>query len=154
MYADTEESYVTHVQADDATGARQKAYRQAESVILIAGVVAGKINTEEDKPTDVTPLRGRGHAIVARRITVVERKIVIPSRCPKCKTDLRKPHAVLQGDLVIRKWSGHLTQRGDELSAEKNQDMHVMGRSIIDAVKLRCVMCSHDLWNGVPKGGA
>lgn len=151
VYADTEEGYVEHVEAADVAGAKAKAYREAESVILIAGVVAGKVNSEEELSTGVTPLRGRGHAVTVVQVHVTERKVVLPSRCPKCKADFRKPHSVLQGDLSLHKWSGHLTKRGDELAAEKNQDVHVVGRPVIHAAKLRCVMCNHDLWNGIRK---
>lgn len=151
VYADTEEGYVQHVEATDVTAAKAKAYREAESVILIAGVAAGKINSVEEPASDVTPLRGRGHAIAVSQVQVTERKIVVPSRCPKCKADMRKPHAVTQADLVIHRWAGHLTKTGDEVSAEKNQHMGVSHYATVTAVKIRCTACSSDLWNGVKK---
>jgi len=149
VYADTEEGYVEHVQADDVAGARVKAYREAESVILIAGVVAGKVFSEEEAAADVTPLRGRGHAIVVSHVHVTERRVMLPSKCPKCRSDLRKPHAVMQGDLMLRRWTGHLTKTGDSVSAERDQHETSARHAIVEAAKLRCALCSTDLWNGI-----
>lgn len=153
IYADTQESYVEHVQAEDVAAAKTKAYREAESVITIAAVFAGRLMAEEEPSSDITPLHGRGHTLTVTQLSMVERKIVLPSRCPKCKADLRKPHSVLQGDLSLSKWGGHLTKSGDGLSAEKNQEMRVVGRPLYNAVKIRCVTCNHDLWNGAQKAG-
>lgn len=149
LYADTDEGYVTHVQADDVANAKARAYREAESVITIAAVFPGKLIAAEEPTSDVTPLRGRGHAIVASHVLVTERRVMLPSKCPKCRSDLRKPHAVTQCDLVVRRWTGHLTKTGDSVSAER--DHHDVGarNSIVDAAKLRCTMCSSDLWNGI-----
>ena len=149
VYADTEEGYVEHVQADDVAGAKARAYREAESVILIAGVVAGKVFTVEEPASDVTPLRGRGHAVTVSHVLVTERKVMIPSKCPKCRVDLRKPHAVTQGDLVFRRWTGHLTKTGDSVSGERDQQENSGRGTIIEAAKIRCSMCGSDLWNGV-----
>lgn len=149
VYADNEEGYVHHIQAPDVAAAKAKAYREAESVILIAGVVAGKVDAVEEPTHDVTPLRGRGHAIVVSSVHVTERKIVVPSRCPNCKSDLRKPHAIMQGDLVLRTWNGHLTKAGDSVAAEKDQPSSMRGNASIEAARLRCPLCRHDFWNGL-----
>ncbi len=154
VYADTDEGYVTHVQADDAAGARAKAYREAESVITVASVFAGKLTAEAEPTSDVTPLRGRGHAIAVSHVLVTERKIMLPSKCPKCRSDLRKPHAVTQGDLVFRKWTGHLTKTGDSVSGERDQQENSSRGTLIEAAKIRCSMCSSDLWNGVVQEGS
>lgn len=151
VHADTEEGYVTHLEAADVASAKARAYREAEGVILIAGVVEGRVHSAPETVSDVTPLRGRGHAIVVSVVNVTERKIVLPSRCPHCRSDLRKPHAIAQCDLATRRWTGHLTKTGDSVSSERDQHENVGRGAAIEAAKIRCSACSHDLWNGVRK---
>lgn len=149
IYEDTQEGYVTHVEATDVAAAKARAYREAESVILIAGVVEGKVNSVEEPTPDVTPLRGRGHAITVTHVHATTRKVVVPSRCPNCRSDFRKPRAVVQTDLVGRGWDGHLTKRGDSVSAEKDHMPQMRIATAVEAVRIRCTACKHSIWDGL-----
>lgn len=147
--ADTEEGYITHVEAPDVAGAKARAYREADGVILIANVFAGKLESVEEPDSDVTPLRGRGHAITVMNVHAMPRKIVVPSKCPNCRADLRKPRAVTQTDLVGRVWDGHLTKTGDSLSAERDHSPRLRIETAIEAARVRCAACKHSLWDGL-----
>jgi hypothetical protein len=149
VYADNEEGYVTHVEAIDVAAAKAKAYREADSVILIAGVVAGKVDSVEEPTSDVTPLRGRGHAITVMSVHAMPRKIVVPSKCPSCRADFRKPRAIIETDLACRMWEGHLTKTGDAVSAERDHSPRSRVDSTVEAARVRCSACKSFLWDGL-----
>lgn len=149
VFADTEEGFHVYVEAPDVAAAKAKAYRASDSVILIAGVVAGRVDSVEEPTSEVTPLRGRGHAITVASVHVAPRKIIVPSKCPSCRADLRKPRAVVQTDLVGRIWDGHLTKTGDAVSAERDHSPRLRVDTTIEAARVRCGACKHSVWDGV-----
>jgi hypothetical protein len=153
VHRDTDESYLTHVEAEDVKEARSRAYRDAPGVITIANVFAGRIDAAEEPPADVTPIRQEGLATRVSQVVITQRNIVVPNKCPSCRQDLRRTRSILQADLVCRAWEGHLSQEGDTVSAEKDHSHALRAKIEADAARLQCTMCGKDLWDGVNKKG-
>lgn len=149
VYDDTEEPYIEFVQAGDKKEARSKALRKADGVILIAGIAPGKIQDADAEGLDnVVPIRGKGHAIEVTHVHITKRQIVVPGRCPKCKTDLRRAAAIVETMLDTRKWLGHLSSNGKDVTGERAQGKHHPA-CFYEFVNLECAACGHAIWEGL-----
>ena len=98
VYDDNEQSYVDHFEAKTWQEARSKALRKADAVILIAGIVPGKVNAVDvDSAENVVPIRGKSHAVEVAHVRVSPRAIVggairpPPKRLRRC-AGLRETH--------------------------------------------------------------
>ncbi len=147
VYDDNEQSFVHFVQAKDVENARSKALRAADGVILIAGIVPGKVQPVDEAPPNVIPIRGRGHAIEVSSVVVSKRTVVLPGRCPNCKADTRRANALVEINLQHRYWNAHLSHNGKDLAHERG------GKSrdgdMIETCAIRCSQCSHMIWDGL-----
>ena len=141
-YADTKEAYVTQVSAIDGVAAKSAAYREADGVVIGLSVFPGRIDAIKED-TRITPLRGPQHAVTVSQITVTERRISVPSRCPSCRTDLRQPQALLCADLLLSFWNGHLTKDNDEIRGERDQQHLPSNLRIAGAARVQCAACQH-----------
>lgn len=141
-YADTKEAYVTQVRAIDGIAAKAAAYREADGVIIGLSVFTGKIDALKED-TRITPLRGPQHAVTVSQITVTEKRISVPSRCPACRTDLRELQALLCADLLLNFWTGHLTKDNDEIKGERDQQSLPSNLRIAGIVRVQCAACQH-----------
>lgn len=141
-YADTKEAYITQVPAIDDVAAKAAAYREADGVVIGLSVFPGRIDAIKED-TKITPLRGPQHAVTVSQITVSERRISVPSKCPSCRTDLRQPQALLCADLFLNFWSGHLTKDNDEIKGERDQPRLPSNLRIAGAARVQCAACKH-----------
>jgi hypothetical protein len=153
VYDDNEQAYVDHFEAKTWQEARSKALRKAEAVILIAGIVPGKVDSVDVDSTDnVIPIRGKGHAIEVAHVRITTRKIVIPGRCPGCKKDLRRANALVETYLVAHQWKAHLSHNDKDLSGERDGTMNRIPKQVIDATRLECGSCGVMVWDGYHVG--
>lgn len=141
-YADTKEAFVTRVQAADGTEAKSIACREADGVVIGLSVFPGRIDALEEDAT-ITPLRGPQHAVTVSQVSIVERKITIPSRCPSCKADLRDPQALLCADMVLSFWQGHLTRDNDDIRNERDQERLPSSLRVAGTARVQCAGCQH-----------
>ncbi len=141
-YADTKESYVTQVQAVDGAAAKSTAYREAEGVVIGLSVFTGRIDALKED-TKITPLRGPQHAITVSKVSITETKISIPSRCPSCRADLRRPKALLCADLLLSFWQGHLTKDNDDVHNERDQPHLPSSLRVAGVARVQCAECQH-----------
>lgn len=143
-YADTKDSYLVQVQAEDATAARAAGYRQAEGVVIGLSVFPGRIDVVKEDTT-VTPLRGPEHAVIVAHVHVMESRVMIPSRCPTCRSSLRDPRALLCGDLHLTFWNGHLSQDSTEVKGELEQSRKDLPSDLrmAHAARIQCKACLH-----------
>lgn len=128
--------------ASDGAIAKAEAYREADGVVIGLSVFPGRISPLKDD-TGTTPLRGPEHQVTVAQISVAERKISIPARCPGCRADLRKPRALLCADLYLGFWQGHLTKDSDEVRGEKDQPHLPSNLHVANAARVQCSECSH-----------
>jgi len=152
VYDEDNEPYVHFVEAIDVERARTRALRDAEGVILISGIVHGRVYPADTPTNTVTPIRGKEHAITVSHVRVTQKKLVIPGRCSKCKGDFRRAGALIETWFGPREWHGHLSHNGKDLSAERDGMLIEGGLAMIDTVRLRCSGCGNDAWNGVDNG--
>ena len=150
VYDDNDQAFVHFIQAKDCAGARSKALREADGVILIAGIVPGKVQPV-DETSGVIPIRGRGHAIDVTAVYVTTKQIVVPGRCPGCKTDTRRANALIETNFVSRRWNAHLSHNGKDISAERG-GRSIDGSKMIETTHLQCSGCSYVIWDGVTYG--
>lgn len=151
VYDDTQEAFVHYAQAKDSDAAWRKALAAAEGPIHKAGIVPGKVAPIPDEGDGVVPIRGRGHTIKVASIIVSTREIVIPGRCPGCRGDTRKTAALLETNHIPRRWPGHLSHNGKDISAERDGRV-VDGAKTIETTQIACGKCSHVIWDGVSHG--
>lgn len=151
VYDDNEQPWTESFEAKDVAEARSKALRKADGVILIAGIVLGKVTPVDiDGLDNIVPIRGKGHAIEVTHVRISKRKFVIPGRCPGCKKDLRRANAMIESFLMGRTWPAHLSHNGKDLVPERDvitRHGHI-GPSY-DIVKLTCSDCRHVVWEGL-----
>lgn len=148
VYDDTQEAFVHFAHAKDPEAAWKKALAAAEGPIHKAGIVPGKVAPVEEEDKHIIPIRGKGHAIKVSSVYVTTKEIVIPGRCPGCKSDTRKTGALLESNLVPRKWHAHLSHNGKDLSSERDGRC-VDGRKIIETTAIMCTACERAIWDGV-----
>lgn len=149
VYDDNEQSYVDHFEAKTWQEARSKALRKADAVILIAGIVPGKVDSVDvDSVENVVPIRGKGHAIEVAHVRISTRQLVVPARCPKCKKDLRRANAIVETYLTAHLWKAHLSHNDKDLSGERDGAMNRVPKQVIDAARLECGACSTTIWDG------
>lgn len=149
VYDDNEQSYVDHFEAKTWQEARSKALRKADAVILIAGIVPGKVDAVDvDSAENVVPIRGKAHAIEVAHVRIATRKIVIPGRCAKCKKDLRRASAIVETYLVAHQWKAHLSHNDKDISGERDGAIGRDKEQVIDAVRLECGSCGAMIWDG------
>lgn len=141
-YADTKESYLVQVLACDGAAAKAEAYREADGVVIGLSVFPGRISALKDE-TSTTPLRGPEHAVTVAQIVVAEKRISIPSRCPGCRGDLRKPKALLCADLWLSFWQGHLTKDSDGVKGERDQAHLPSNLHVANSARVQCAGCAH-----------
>ncbi len=151
VYDDTRESFVHFTQATDRDAAWKKALRAAEGPIHEGGIVPGKVPPVPAVDDGIVPIRGRGHAIKVTHILVTSRHVIIPGRCPGCRGDTRRTAALLETSHVPRRWHGHLSHNGKDISAERDGRV-VDGTKIIETTQITCAKCSHVIWDGVSHG--
>jgi|HubBroStandDraft_6_1064221.scaffolds.fasta_scaffold430565_2 hypothetical protein len=149
VYDENEEPYIKFVQADDKAEARSKALRQADGVILIAGIAPGRVQDADVEGLDnVVPIRGKEHAIEVTHVRVTKRKIVVPGHCPKCKTNLRRAGAIIETLLDKRTWLSHLSSNGKDIVGEK-VGSKTSDALVAELVTLDCAQCHHVFWEGL-----
>jgi hypothetical protein len=141
-YADTKEAYVTQVQAIDGAAAKSAAYREADGVVIGLSVFTGRIDAVKED-TEITPLRAPQHAITVSQVSIVERRISIPSRCPSCRADLRQPRALLCADMTLNFWQGHLTKDNDDIRNERDQERLPSSLRVAGVARVQCAGCQH-----------
>lgn len=141
-YTDTKEAYVTQVLAIDGIAAKSAAYREADGVVIGLSVFPGRIDALKED-TKITPLRASQHAVTVSQITVVERKMSIPSRCPSCRADLRQPQALLCADMLLSFWQGHLTKDNDDIKNERDQERLPSNLRVAGVARVQCAECQH-----------
>lgn len=148
-YADTKEAYVTQVHAVDGPSAKSAAYREAEGVVIGLSVFPGRIDAIKEN-NDVTPIRGPQHAVTVSQVSIVEKRISVPAKCPSCRTDLRATQALLCADLWLDFWRGHLTKDADEVKAGRNQEGLPSDLRVANTARMQCASCGHVIH---PHGG-
>lgn len=141
-YADTKEAYVTRVQAIDGAAAKSVAYREADGVVIGLSVFPGRIDALKED-AKVTPLRAPQHAVTVSQVSVVERRISVPSRCPSCRADLREAKALLCADLWLDFWHGHLTKDVDDIKAGRSQEGLPSDLLVASTARVQCASCQH-----------
>lgn len=141
-YADTKEAYVTQVQAIDGAAAKSVAYREADGVVIGLSVFTGRIDAVKED-TNITSLRALQHAVTVSQVSIVEKRISIPSRCPSCRADLRQPRALLCADMTLNFWQGHLTKDNDDIKNERDQEGLPSSLRVAGAVRVQCAGCQH-----------
>lgn len=141
-YADTKEAYIVQIQATDGTAAKSAAYREAEGVVIGLSVFTGRINAVKED-TAITPLRAVQHAVTVSQVSIVEKRISIPSRCPSCRTDLRQPQSLLCADMTLNFWQGHLTKDNDDIKNERDQQRLPSSLRIAGVARVQCAGCQH-----------
>lgn len=141
-YVDTKEAYVTQVQAIDGAAAKSAAYREADGVVIGLSVFPGRINALKED-TEITPLRGPQHAVTVSQISITEGKVSIPSRCPACRTDLRRPQALLCADMTLNFWQGHLSKDNDDIKNERDQQRLPSSLRVACVARVQCAECQH-----------
>lgn len=141
-YVDTKEAYVTQVLAADSAAAKSAAYREADGVVIGLSVFPGRVDALREDTT-VTPLRGSQHAITVAQVSIVERRVSIPSRCPSCRADLRRPRALLCADMLLNFWQGHLTKDNDEIQNERDQNRVPSNLCVATTARVQCAGCQH-----------
>lgn len=146
VYDDNDEPYTEYIKAKTWQEARKKALQKADGVILIAGIVPGRVQPV-DVIDNVAPIRGIEHAIEVNMVTVQRRALTVPGRCQKCKADLRRAHAIAEDSLVVRQNTVHLSQNQKDLAPER--DGLQSDKKIIETVGLTCTKCKHVIWGGV-----
>lgn len=147
--ADTKEGLVLHVRATDVVSARVQAYKQADEVIHVAGVVAGTIQEAPEGAPNVLPIRGAGLTLAGSVIRVTSRHVTIPSRCRHCRADLRDPRGLEQVDLSARAWDGHLARDGGSILPERDPRPRENGDHLIRLVRATCAGCRRHAWDGL-----
>ena len=148
VYDDNEQSFVHFVQAKDVESARSKALRAADGVILIAGIVPGKVQPADEPHENVVPIRGHAHTITVSAIYIVAKEVVLPGRCPTCKADTRRANALVETNYVPRTWHAHLSHNGKDISAERG-GKSIDGDKMVETAIIQCAKCRHLIWNGV-----
>lgn len=146
VYDDTDEPYTDYIEAATWQEAKTKALREAEAPIRIAGIFAGKLTAADAEGEHIIPIRGRGHVVSVNQIVVAPMDVRIPLRCPECRADLKKAHALIEVGLRYQYWHGHITHDGKAWAHERD-DRRTEG-DLVPAVALRCKKCNHFLWNG------
>jgi hypothetical protein len=141
-YADTKEPYVTQMQATDGAEAKSTAYREAEGVVIGLSVFPGRIDALK-ADTTITPLRGPQHAVTVSQVSIVERRITIPARCPACRADLRDLQALLCADMMLSFWKGHLTKDNDDIRNERDQERLPSSLRVAGVARVQCAGCQH-----------
>ncbi len=141
-YADTKEAYVTQVQTIDSAAAKSAAYREADGVVIGLSVFPGRIDALKED-TKITPLRGPQHAVTVSQVSIVERRISIPSRCPSCRADLRRQQALLCADMTLNFWQGHLTKDNDDIRNERDQQYLPSSLRVAGVARVQCAGCQH-----------
>lgn len=141
-YVDTKEAYVTQVLAADGAAAKSIAYREADGVVIGLSVFTGRIDAVKED-TKITPLRTPQHAITVSQVTIIERRIPIPSRCPACRADLRQPQALLCADMMLSFWKGHLTKDNDDVRNERDQERLPSSLRVAGVARVQCAGCQH-----------
>lgn len=148
VYDDNEQPFTDHVQASTWQEARSKVLRASDAVILIAGIVPGKVTPVDiDGANEVIPIRGHGHAIEVTSVMITKRQFALPGRCPSCKANTRRAGALVEVNLQYRYWNAHLSHSGKELSHERGGKSH--DGDMIETCALRCAQCSHMVWDGI-----
>lgn len=147
VYDDNEQRYSTFIDAPTVAEAERLAKVGADGPIIIAGVVAGRVHSVDATPENVTPIRGAGHAIEVSSVIVSSQPVIIPGRCPHCKADTRRAHALTETNLQYQDWKAHLGRDGKKLSHERDHTMTV--GAMVPTVALRCTVCQHAIWDGV-----
>ena len=149
VYDDNDEPYTEYIKAKTWQDARKKALQKADGVILIAGIVPGRVQPV-DVIDNVMPIRGPEHAIEVNAVIVQRRSVTIPGRCQKCKSDLRRADALREESLIVRVCNAHLSHNGKNLAYER------IGTSAdvktIDTIGLTCNKCRHVVWGGIAYG--
>lgn len=130
--------------AYDGAAAKAAAYREADGVVIGLSVFPGRISPLKDE-TQVTPLRGQEHTVTVTQVVVTEKKISIPSKCPGCRDDLRKPKALLCADLYLQFWQGHLTKDNDEVKGDRDQQHLPSNLHIANVARVQCAKCAHHI---------
>lgn len=143
-YTDTKEAYVTQVLAIDGAAAKSAAYRGADGVVIGLSVFPGRVDALKED-TNVTSLRASQHAVTVSQVTVVERRISIPARCPSCRADLRQPQALLCADMLLCFWQGHLTKDNDDIKNERDQERLPSNLRVAGVARVQCARCPHVL---------
>lgn len=146
VYDDSDESFVHYTQAKDIDDAWRKALHAADGPIRKGGIFQGQIHPADEPDPGIVPIRGKGHAIEVHAVIVQRRQIVLPGRCPGCKSDTRRAHALRETNLRFQYWAAHLAHNGKDLSHERDHK-HSEG-NMIEAVGLRCGRCEHVIWDG------
>jgi hypothetical protein len=148
IYDDNEQPFTDHVEAKTWQDARSKVLRESDAVILIAGIVPGKITPVDiEGGSDVIPIRGKSHVVEVTAVALSKREFALPSRCPSCKANTRRAGSLVEVNLQLRHWSAHLSHNGKELSHARGGKSH--DGDMIETCALRCAKCSHMIWDGI-----
>ncbi len=139
-YADTKEAYVAQVQAVDGVAAKSAAYREADGVVIGLSVFPGRIDALKED-TKITPLRAPQHAVTVSQVSIVEKRVAIPARCPSCRADLRQPQALLCADVLLSFWQGHLTKDNDDIKNERDQEHLPSNLRVASVARVQCAGC-------------
>jgi hypothetical protein len=150
VYEDNEQAYVDHFEGKTWQEARTKAFRAAESPIVIAGIFPGKLlAVDPDEGGNVVPIRGKGHAIEVSHVVTIKRQFILPARCPDCKKDLRRMDSMVETYLAPRQWRAHLSHNNADIARERDGEISSHGTAFINAVRLECSVCGALIWDGL-----
>lgn len=151
VYDDNEQPYTTTVEAKTWQEAKSKVLRASDAVILIAGIVPGKVIPVDFEADDnVIPIRGKAHMIEVTSIVISKRDFALPARCPGCKASTRRANALVEVNLQHRYWKAHLSHNGRELSHARGGKSH--DGDMIETCAIRCAQCSYLIWDGIYGG--
>ena len=145
------EPYSKVIEAKTPEEAEAKTKAQADYVTKVLWIMPGK----EQKlivagHTNVVPIRGKKHEIEVTNVRIARRRFYIPGRCPGCKKDLRRPHAMFEKYVEVKTWAGHLAHNSKDFIHERDF-VHLRERNnhIFDMVMLICRDCDHVIWDGL-----
>lgn len=150
-YVDSGEIYNTYIDALDSKEARAKVCSKASGVIKIVAVVLGKIKWEKDVLDEgILELPRNKQSLLISIVNVSKRNIEVNGKCPKCKTSLKRPGALIETYFSAKEWPGHLDFSGTGFSTERDSLPSLrQSDGAINVVKLRCALCCTAVWNGV-----
>lgn len=157
---DNSQRYTAYVDAMSPEDAEKRAAKDANTPIIIAGVVKGYIApVDAAGRKDVTPLHGRGYETWVSKLTTTSERFRVPFHCPRCRTDLRRADSLKQTDYPVRIWDARLprgTGPSDHWGAVINEDQGAVvtdAEHYVLAVRLACACCGAIIWNGYRNDG-